>query len=394
MARPKQKRIVRKRQRPLVLLSGLHGDAIRPMVELAREWNWELRGTWGSSPDPVADQPFTGALITDLAVTPLAQQLRKAGCPAVRFGARPHPDDDVLPAVLPDLAMSGRLAAEHFASRQFQHVAFVGYDPESEEANMHVAYVAYRERATELEMTFHLLSRAASNRAGDKGSDRDARRTRDLFDWLKALPKPVGVFCFNDIMAERVGFACGQVGLMIPEDVAVLGYGNWVQCEIAPVRLSSVDPGLGASVRVAMRLLRRLMKGEAAPTEPIMVPPAGIIERHSTNVLAVADPTVARALRFMWDHVDQDLSVDDVARDVGVNRRKLERAFQRSLGRTVRDELRRRRLDAACKLLRSTNDSITDIAARIGYRSTQYLHRAFRATYGMTPRLYRLGGGG
>ena len=187
--------------------------------------------------------------------------------------------------------------------------------------------------------------------------------------------------------------ADASLDLLTGKTVAVLGYGNWVQCEVAPVRLSSVDPGLDKRVKVAMRLLRRLMKGERGPKEPIMVPPAGIVERRSTSILAVADPTVRRALRFMWDHFEQDLSVEDVAHELGVNRRKLERAFQRELGRTVRDELRRKRLEAVCKLLRSTNDPIADIAPRVGYRSTQYLHRAFRAAYGMTPRTYRLWGG-
>ena len=83
--------------------------------------------------------------------------------------------------------------------------------------------------------------------------------------------------------------------------------------------------------------------------------------------------------------------MDDVAREVGVNRRTLERRFQGALGRSVREELRRRRLQVACELLRSTRDSIADIAPRVGYRSTQYLHRAFLAAYGMTPRAYRLG---
>ena len=176
MAKRKQKRIVRSRERPLVLLSGLNGDAIRPMVELAREWDWELRGTWIPSADLPPERPVAGALIKDLPVTPLAQRLREADCPAVRFGARPHPDDNTLPAVLPDLAMSGRLAAEHFASRQFQDVAFVGHNPEDVSANMHAAYVAFRERAGELDMTCHVLSLQSSNREGDSTSEREAQQ--------------------------------------------------------------------------------------------------------------------------------------------------------------------------------------------------------------------------
>jgi LacI family transcriptional regulator len=386
MAKHKKNKIVRRRERPLVILSELSRDMIQPMTEIAREWEWELRGTWISSAELPRDRALAGALITDLPITPLAQHLRDVACPAVRIGARPHPDDELLPAVLPDLAASGRLAAEHFAARSFKNVAYVGHKPDNLDANTHATYKAFRQRTGELGMACHLMSTAAMGK--------QAGRTGELVTWLDRLPKPVGVFCFNDIMAERVGLASVQANLTVPEDVALLGYGNSLQCQIMPVRLSSVDPGLDERVKVAMRLLRKLMKGEPAPKQPIMVPPAGVVERRSTNVLAVANPTVARALRFMWDHFDQDLSVDDVADELDVNRRTLERLFQRTLGRSLRHELRRRRLQVACDLLRSTNDPIADIAPRVGYRSTQYLHRAFRDAYGMTPRAYRLGGEG
>ena len=390
MAERKKKRIVRRRERPLVLLSGLHHEEIEPMLELAREWDWELRGSWIDPDEWRMDRPLAGALITDLPTAPLAQHLLEIGCPAVRFGARWHPGDDVLPAVLPDLAAGGRMAAEHFASRSFKEVAYVGHDPADPGANTHDTYVAFRQRAGELGMACHLISLLATDRENE--SNRETRRMRELVTWLRELPRPVGVFSFNDIMAERVGLACVKAGLSVPEDVALLGYGNSLQCRLMPVRLSSVDPGLDERVKVATHLLRRLMRGGIGAKKPVMVPPAGIVERHSTNVLAVTDPVVARALRFMWDHFEQDLSVEHVAHDAGVNRRRLERAFQRTLQRTVREELRRKRLEAACDLLRSTSDPIADIAPRVGYRSTQYLHRAFRAAYGMTPRAYRLGG--
>ena len=385
----KRTRIVQ-RERPLVLLSGMHSDEIRPMLDLALEWDWELRGTW--TPDNAWQErvTFAGAIIKDLAGSPNAERLRRNGCPAVRFGARPNPGDKLLPSVLQDLSAGGRMAAEHFAVRNFRQVAYVGFNPADPDANTHAAYIAFRDHAAELGMGCQLFSLHDSDRKGE--ADRQYARHRDLMAWLKGLPKPVGVFCFNDIMAEQALMICAQAGLSVPEDVALLGYGNSVQCEVAPIRLSSVDPGLEERVRVAMRLLRSLMGGKSRPREPVMVPPAGIIERRSTNVLAVGDPVVARALRFMWDNFERDLSVPDVAGEVGVNRRMLERSFRVELGRTVREELRRRRLDTACGLLRSSNDSIADIAAKVGYRSSQYLHRAFLAKYGKTPRAYRIDG--
>lgn len=388
MTRRPREQVVRRHAPPLVLLCGLHRDAIEPMLGLAREWGWELRGTWISSDDWPDNRPFAGALLAGLPTASLARQLSEAGCPAVRFGALPHPGDSELPAVLPDLAAAGRLAAEHFATRNFRQVAYAGYDPENPDANTHAMYVAFRDRAGELGMGAHLLStRSPTN---EKNPAREASRAARVAGWLRGLPKPIGVFAFNDIMAERIALACVKVGLTIPEDVALLGYGNSLQCEIMPVRLSSVDPGLGHRIQVAMHLLHDLMNGRAAPRQPIMVPPAGIVERRSTSVLAVNDAKVAKALRFLWDHFAEDLSVDDVARATGVNRRALERGFRRELQRGVRDELRRRRLDVACERLRTTDDSVAAIAAGIGYRSTQYLHRAFLAAYAMTPRKYRL----
>ena len=384
----RKKRRTGKVESPVVLLEGFNSVEIRCLLKHAREWCWELHGTWDPANPWNRDRRPAGAIIKSSYRELLAVHLRRIDCPAVRLGRLPDPSDDILPAVLPDLALSGRMAAEHFSVRKFRQVAFVGYDPEDPDANMHAAFAAFRERAGELGMHCRLFRLAGCTRRN--ATDREQARTVALSNWLRDLPKPVGVFCFNDIMAERILALCLEMELAVPEDVALLGHGNAVQCEIASVRLSSIDPGLDAQVESAAMLLRRLMHGEPAPTEPVMVPPAGIVERRSTNVLAVGNPVVARALRFLWDNFERDLSVPDVAAHVGVNRRMLERAFREELGSTVREELRRRRLNAACEMLRDSDDSIAEIAARVGYRSTQYLHRAFLAAYGVTPRGYRL----
>jgi LacI family transcriptional regulator len=132
-----------------------------------------------------------------------------------------------------------------------------------------------------------------------------------------------------------------------------------------------------------------MMDGKAAPKSPTMVRPGGVVTRRSTDVLAVPDTGVARAMRFMWDHLDQNLSVDDIAAEAGMQRRKLERAFRRHLGRGVNAELRRKRLERCCELLRTTRISVTDLAPTVGFRSKDYLHAAFQRTFGTTPQKFR-----
>ena len=160
---------------------------------------------------------------------------------------------------------------------------------------------------------------------------------------------------------------------------------------MAPVALSSIDVARDEWGRQAAQLLQRLMHGAPAPPAPIMIPPRGIVVRHSTDVLAVDDPAVAQAMRFMWDHLERNLSVNHVAKAVDVPRRQLERAFRRHLKRGINAELRRKRLERCCELLRSTDITITDIAPMIGFRSGDYLHASFKQAFGVTPRQYRLG---
>jgi len=117
-----------------------------------------------------------------------------------------------------------------------------------------------------------------------------------------------------------------------------------------------------------------------------------VVERESTNVLATPDRAVAAALRYMWDHLDLDLSVEQIAGEVGMSSRQLARRFQQALDRTPTEELLRKRLVEAKHLLRSTDFSIADLAPMVGFRSTTYLHRTFREAFGLTPAQWRRGG--
>jgi len=155
------------------------------------------------------------------------------------------------------------------------------------------------------------------------------------------------------------------------------------------MHLSSVDTADLERTREAMGLLKRLMAGEPAPTSPIMVPPSRIVERQSTDVLAVADPEVARTLKFIWEHIYDNPSVDEVSDAVGISRRKLERSFSSALGCGVKTEIMRRRLRVFCRLLRSSDAPIVELCAKMGYRSPGAMHRQFRNAMGTSPAAYR-----
>ena len=73
----------------------------------------------------------------------------------------------------------------------------------------------------------------------------------------------------------------------------------------------------------------------------------------------------------------------------GVTTATLRRQFRATLGRTVRDEIQRARIEAAKQHLVSTDWTFKQIARRSGFCSVQYMTTRFRQATGFTPREYR-----
>jgi LacI family transcriptional regulator len=274
------------------------------------------------------------------------------------------------------------MAADHFYERGFGHVGYVGHAPWSEAESL---YEGYRDRAEELGIVCHLYQFQ-----GKKYRHNAIRKERELVAWLNGVPKPLGLLVPGDGIAAGYLTWISNAGFSLPEDIAILSRDNNQDiCDSTMPTISSIDTNPDEQIRAACELLDHLMAGRPSATPPIMIPPAGIVERESTNLLATSDPKVAQALRYMWDHLDIDLTVDQIAQVAELSSRQLARRFQQALGRKPTEELRRKRLQETKRLLRSTDMSIADLVPVVGFRSTVYLHRTFRAAFGMTPTQYR-----
>jgi len=355
------------------------------VLELARKLRWQLvRVPARDSVPPVGVVP-QGAILRPLPNSPLVKGLLEQGCPVVRIGRFPHPQDNRVPAVMADITTVGCMAAEHFAQRGFRHVGYVGRSPWSDYKALYDGLVA---RAETLGMACHLLQLKSGlpTDAEEKKRIQKAEFTR----WLREVPKPLGLLGFSDTMAVRLCRWGLQAGVDVPRDVAVLGQGNdEFICESAQVPLSSIAPNHRRTAEVAVETLQQLMRGERPPETTIQLPARTVIVRESTDVLAAHNPVVVRALRYMWDHISLCLGVADIARAVGVSRRTLERAFREDVGRGVNQELLRRRIEQSCELLKETDLTIADVAPAVGFGSKDYFQRAFRKAMGTTPGQWR-----
>jgi LacI family transcriptional regulator len=275
------------------------------------------------------------------------------------------------------------MAASHLIERGFRNLAYCG-DPSFKWSVLRQTRFEQVALAQGCRVASH-----ASIPQNDPAYSWD-REEKALMKWLKSLPRPIGVMACYDIKAQQLLDACRELSIAVPEEVAVLGVDNdRLLCELASPPLSSVMCNTHRTGYEAASLLERLMSGEKIGAVSTLVKPIGIQIRQSTDTLAIDDPDVASALRFIREHAVLGINVNDVLREVPVSRRVLESRFVRAIGRTPHEEIVRLRIDRVKNLLSETDLSLAEIATRAGFRHDEYMSVAFKKATGMPPSRYR-----
>ena len=131
------------------------------------------------------------------------------------------------------------------------------------------------------------------------------------------------------------------------------------------------------------------MSGNKTECTRIIIHPTHVVARLSSDVLAIEDPEVARALSFIQSHSRQHIQVDEVAEAVAMSRRNLHRRFMKTLGRTVHEEIGRVRVELVVRMLLETDMTISQIAYELGWSSEKHIAREFKAIKGVTPLDFR-----
>jgi LacI family transcriptional regulator len=315
----------------------------------------------------------------------LAQFILSSGLPAVEISMVRN--DINLPRVEGDNEMIGRLAAEHYLERGFRNYAWA---PLIDDVINGERYRGFANRLARENLVCHPLPPADTREVSGGTRDWAARRKALTYE-LKRLPKPLAIFAYNDCVAADLVDACEEARLLVPEAVAVLGVDNdTMLCECIGVPLSSVRHDLEGMAYQAAVLLDGLMAGKKPPKGVLRVPPKGLVTRRSTDILAIDNLQVSRALRFIRDrYTDPLLGVDEVAAATAISRRQLELAFRKELGRTINEEIVGVRLSHVKNMLRTTDQTVAAISANAGYSRPAHLFRTFRKFVRMSPRTYR-----
>lgn len=289
-----------------------------------------------------------------------------------------------MPQVCEDNRAIGRLAAQHLMKYGLKEFAFFGADYPGAEGSK------YRGEGFVATLKALGLPVAVFSETHHEISREDNWQPDIIAKWIKTLPSPVGLFVSDDTRALVVGEACRRANRRIPEDIAILSVeDDEVKCEGAAPPLSSIRIPFNLIGFEAARMLDLLMRGKKLPAHSIRLPPESVIERQSTDIMAVDDPHVAAAVRYIRDHISEQISNEQLALAVGLSQRVLEKRFHGMFSRSPQKEIRHVRIERACYLLRDTNLDVEAIAERCGFATGNYMGEVFRKAIRISPANYR-----
>ncbi|MDF7823472.1 DNA-binding transcriptional regulator [Pontiellaceae bacterium B12227] len=319
---------------------------------------------------------FDGALVRDdVDVAPFLA----AGIPVMTFAYSKHQHPGVGWVNTDDHGVS-EVVANHFLQRGFCNFAFFG--------------VANRPWAVGRGEGFAASVRDAGFEVDAYWSPVSAKEIlnddAEVLQWLLGLPRPVALMAANDDLGLKVVELCREAGLRVPDDVAVVGVDNDpCVCGLSNPPLSSVSIEQYQSGYRSAELLDKMMKGTASENLIITAKTGELVVRQSSDIVAVDDKAVVKALQFIQNNGHRALTSDEVALASGLYRRGLERRFRTHLSCTIKTYCREARATHLEKILRESHESLEKIAEQCGFAQASHLTRFFTSVRGETPSNYR-----
>ena len=218
--------------------------------------------------------------------------------------------------------------------------------------------------------------------------DADAELTT-LSAWLRALPKPCGLFVSDDMRAMQVLNACRAGGIAVPEQIQVVGTDNeeWI-CEHTSPTLTSVEPDFEGCGQRAAETLLAMMEGRAIEREAVFGA-RRVEQRMSTTDMHGNVNRAVRARKWLRVHCGEPFDIAQVAAHLGCSARMLQLSYKAVFGRTMRDDVLEMKLERAKKLLVDTDLPILGIPERCGSDAPNHFLGLFKARVGMTMLQFR-----
>jgi len=176
---------------------------------------------------------------------------------------------------------------------------------------------------------------------------------------------------------------------------------NWPEVEVLPdqIYVHDRDRWTSAGITAGIDLSLALVEADHGPELAHQVAawlvvfarrPGGQAQFSAQlQAQAARTPAIAEIQRWLPDHLDEELTVERLAERAAMSPRTFARSFRAETGTTPAAHVEELRVEAARRLLETTDQTVGAIARHVGFRHAETLHRAFARRVGTTPDRYR-----
>lgn len=341
----------------------------------------------GRSPLPFRHDRLDGAIVwtdrRDLWVERLAEQgVKIVNCGSDWIGVEGVANIHV------DRMKVGAVLVDHLHELDLRQLVLVGYLV-SRRPGIHRFLDGIATHARESGMETALWELEGRNNPEDAPRRLlEADRESKLRALLCRLPKPSAIFCESDHIGVLICRVARLCGIRIPEDLAVIGYGENLVAHYCDPPLTSLSPPGVRVGALAAELLAGWLESGVRPATDLIVPEVEIEVREST-VGRSGSAGLERVRRCIQKHRDQSLSITALAEVAGVSPRTLIRRYTAAFGIDPLEESRERRLERAKGLLEDKDVPIGEVSRRCGFTSQANFYNYFQRHVGVSPTIYR-----
>ena len=306
-----------------------------------------------------------------------------SGVPALNLVQR----DGDLPTVKIDGAACVQLACDHLVAQGYSRLGYITHTTASQ--RIQTTWKQIFEQTAE---TYALPKPICMPFGEEELEDPDLYREirQRITRWITEQKKPIGLLVYQAGIARHLIHICEQLEIKVPEEVGIVAHDADQQTatSIAPT-LSAIDLDCWEWGYQAAARLDRLMQGNTTEPRIQTVAPRRVVVRESSNAFVFDDLLVSQAMHHIAANSRQTLSGEQIAAELGVSRRTLDRRFEVALGRTLNQEVIRLRIQQLERVLSESEMTMARIAELFGFGSASQFTQFFKKHAGMTPTDYR-----
>lgn len=276
---------------------------------------------------------------------------------------------------------TGEMAAKFFIKRRYRNFAFYG--------NKDVIWSQERAEGFRSE-----VEKVGGNyyyfESEDLGGKEWSSKHIEMDEWLLSLPKPVGLFACDDDFALRISQICRINNIKIPEEISLLGVDNDdLICNLSDPPISSIVTDVEKGGYETGRLIDRMLKEEINEPFDIIVKPARIELRKSTEKYDISNDYISEVVNYIEDNFTKKINIESLTELVPLSRRNLEVKFKEEMGTTIYQFILNCRIDYFADLLISSERTLYDMALESGFNDCKNISRVFKKHKGYTPVEYK-----